>query len=150
MSDKIVIKENKNMIMPCIPTRELVVFPGMVVHFDVGREMSIKSIKTALDSDGYVFLAAQKDFSVEKPMRQDLYKIGTVAKVQQIIKTPNGIYRCLVEGIQKGRLVDFYVHGDHYETEIKKVSNYSREKLDENEMIAICREIKDVLTNIRE
>lgn len=144
MSDKIVIKENKNMIMPCIPTRELVVFPGMVVHFDVGREMSIKSIKTALDSDGYVFLAAQKDFSVEKPMRQDLYKIGTVAKVQQIIKTPNGIYRCLVEGIQKGRLVDFYVHGDHYETEIKKVSNYSREKLDENEMIAICREIKDV------
>lgn len=144
MSDKIVIKENKNMIMPCIPTRELVVFPGMVVHFDVGREMSIKSIKTALDSDGYVFLAAQKDFSVEKPMKQDLYKIGTVAKVQQIIKTPNGIYRCLVEGIQKGRLVDFYVHGDHYETEIKKASNYSREKLDENEMIAICREIKDI------
>ena len=56
MKDKIIVKENKNIIIPCVPTRDLVVFPGMVVHFDVGREMSIKGIKAALNGDGYVFL----------------------------------------------------------------------------------------------
>lgn len=144
MKDKIIVKENKNIIIPCVPTRDLVVFPGMVVHFDVGREMSIKGIKAALNGDGYVFLAAQKDLNIEKPVKQDMYKIGTVAKVQQIIKSPNGIYRCLVEGVYKGRLVDFYIHSDCYEAEIKKSANYSREKLDENEIIAICREIKEI------
>lgn len=144
MSEKIIVKDNKNMIMPCVPTRELVVFPGMIVHFDVGREMSIKSLKSALASDGYVFLVAQKDLSIEKPDKSDMFRIGTVARVQQLIKSPNGIYRCLVEGVQKGRLADLRVHGDTYEAEVRKLPNYSREKLDENEIIAVCRELKEI------
>lgn len=144
MSEKIIVKDNKNMIMPCVPTRELVVFPGMIVHFDVGREMSIKSLKSALASDGYVFLVAQKDLSIEKPDKSDMLRIGTVARVQQLIKSPNGIYRCLVEGVQKGRLADLRVHGDTYEAEVRKLPNYSREKLDENEIIAVCRELKEI------
>ncbi|MBQ9374879.1 MAG: endopeptidase La [Ruminococcus sp.] len=144
MSERIVIKDNKNPILPCVPTRELVVFPGMVLHFDVGREMSINALKAALASDGYVFLVAQKDVVVEKPIKSDMYKIGTIAKVTQIIKSPNGLFRCLVEGAYKGRLVDFYVHGKNYEAEVKKMPNYSREKFDENEIYAVCREIKDI------
>ena len=140
MKDKINLKDNFD-ILPMIPTRDLVVFPGMTVHFDVGREMSVKSVKNALDGDSFVFLCAQIDVNVERPEKRDLYKIGTVAKVKQIVKTPNGIYRCLVEGVSKAKLVNLIEHDDCYEAEIKALPNYSREKLDANEIMAIEREV---------
>lgn len=138
--DRFDIKEIGN-ILPMIPTRDLVVFPGMTVHFDVGRPMSIKSIKNAMDGDGYVFLCSQNDVNVEKPEKSDLYKIGTIAKVRQIVKTPAGIYRCLVDGVGKAKLVNFFEHEDCYEAEIKKLPTYSKEKLDENELTAVTREV---------
>lgn len=139
MKDKMNIKENN--IIPFVPTRDLVVFPGMTMHFDVGRPMSIKSIKNAMEGNGYVFLCAQKDFNTERPEKSDLFKIGTIAKVRQIVKAPNGIYRCLVEGVYKARLVSFYEHSDCYEAEVKGLPTYSKEKLDENELIAVFREV---------
>lgn len=143
MSEKIVVKDNKNIILPCVPTRELVVFPGMIMQFDVGRKNSIESLKAALNGSGMVFLCAQKDALVEKPVKSDLFKIGTVAKVQQIVKGTNGIYRCLVEGLKKAKMLDFFPHEEFYEAEIKNMPNYSKEKLDETEIIAIMRELKD-------
>ena len=143
MSEKITVKD-KNFILPCVPTRELVVYPNMVMHFDVGRQISINSIKSAFSGSGMVFLVAQKDVMTEKPTKADLFKVGTVAKVQQIVKGPNGIYRCLVEGLRKAKLVDFYAHDDEFEAEIKYVPNYSREKLDKTEITAIMRELKDM------
>lgn len=143
MSEKISVKD-KNVIMPCVPTRDLVVYPNMVMHFDVGRDTSIKSIKAALDESGLVFLVAQKDIMTEKPVKADLYKIGTVAKVQQIVKGPNGIYRCLVEGVRKAKLLDFFPNDNGFEAEIKCLPNYSREKLDEIELMAVMRELKNV------
>ncbi|MGN0601073.1 MAG: endopeptidase La [Oscillospiraceae bacterium] len=145
MNEKIVVKKN-NIIIPCVPTRDLVVYPNMVMHFDVGRETSIKSIKNALGDTGLVYLVAQKDPATEKPMASDLFKIGTVAKVQQIVKGTNGIYRCLVEGLRKARLVDFYAHSDAYEAEVKYIPNYSREKLDETEVTAVMRELKGMFS----
>ena len=144
MSEKINIKD-KNVIMPCVPTRDLVVYPNMVMHFDVGRETSIKSIKSAIDDGGMVFLVAQKEVATEKPTKADLFKIGTVAKVQQIVKGPNGFYRCLVEGVRKAKLLDFYPHDNGFESEIKYLPNYSREKLDEIETMAVMRELKNLI-----
>lgn len=143
MSEKINVKDNK-VIMPCVPTRDLIVYPNMVMHFDVGRKTSINSIKAALNDTGLVFLVSQKDMSIENPVKSDLYKVGTVAKVQQIVKGTNGIYRCLVEGVRKARLVDFFANDEGFEAEIKCLPNYSREKLDETEITAIIRELKDM------
>ena len=76
-------------VMPMIPTRDLVVFPGMSVNFDVGREMSVQSLQNARnDFSGDVFLCAQKDVNVESPEKSDMYKVGTVANIRQVIKSP--------------------------------------------------------------
>lgn len=128
-------------IMPMIPTRDLVVFPGMTVHFDVGRDMSVQSIINARNNDGYVFLCAQKDVNLERPKKKDMYKYGTIASVKQIIKTPGGVFRCLVRGIKKARLVEFYEREDCYEAEVKTLPNYSREKLSDTEVEAVMREV---------
>lgn len=145
--DKIDINESGN-VMPMIPTRDLVVFPGMTVHFDVGREMTIKSMINARDGEGYVFLCAQQDVNVERPTKKDMYKIGTVAVIKQIVTTPNGIYRCLVEGVSKAKLVHFYENSDCYEAEVKRMPNYSPEKLDEVEIEAVIREIRSAFEEL--
>lgn len=125
-----------------IPTRDLVVFPNMTVHFDVGREMSIKSLLNARDGDGLVFLCAQEDIGIEKPEKKDLYKIGTIAKIQQVVKTSSGIYRCLVKGVKKAKLIKFYEREDCYEAEVRKMTTYAKEKLDETELAAVMREVR--------
>lgn len=148
MKERINIKESKDaQVYPCVPTRELVVFPNMVMHFDVGRPGSVKAMKNALQGEGYVFLVAQKDVNIERPEKNDLYKVGTIAKVKQIIKTPNGVYRCLVEGVQKARLVELIDEDACYEAEVKNVPNYGRETLGENEITALFRELKEVFAD---
>ena len=148
MKDRINIKESSNaQVYPCVPTRELVVFPNMVMHFDVGRPGSVKAMKNALQGEGYVFLVAQKDVNVERPEKNDVYKIGTIAKVKQIIKTPNGVYRCLVEGVQKAKLAELIDEDACYEAEVRNIPNYGRENLSENEITALFRELKEVFAD---
>lgn len=130
-----------------IPTRDLVVFPGMTVHFDVGRDMSIKSLLNGRDGDGLVFLCAQKDVDVEDPVKKDLYRFGTVAEVMQVVRSPMGIYRCVVKGIRKAKLTAMYTKEDSYEAEIKPCPNYSKEKLYDNELNAVFRELLKTFEN---
>ena len=148
MTNKTDIKE-KN-IMPFVPTRDLVVFPDMTMHFDVGRAKSVKSIKNAMSSDGLVFLSAQKNVNDEEPGKDDLFKIGTVAVVKQIVKIPGGVYRCLVQGVQKARLIDVYEYDDCYEAMVKRVQNYTREKLNANEQLAVFREVMNAFETYAE
>lgn len=140
MKERIDIKEN-NGIIPMIPTRDLVVFPGMTVHFDVGREISIKSMLNARDAGGKVFLCAQQDVNVERPEFKDMYKIGTIADIKQVVKTPSGIYRCVVNGLRKARLKELFDRGDCYEASVRRMPNYSAEKLDGAELQAVAREV---------
>ena len=141
MKDKTDVKINN--IMPCVPTRDLVVFPGMSMHFDVGRPRTIKSMKNAMDGDRFVFLCAQKDVYLEMPEKKDMFKVGTVAKVRQIVKAPDGIYRCYVEGLRKARLAEFYQYDDCYEADVRLVPNYSKDRLDEDEQLAVFRSVLD-------
>lgn len=150
MNNRIDVKDGKNPIYPCVPTRELVVFPNMVMHFDVGRSSSVKAVKAAMNAGTYVFLVPQKDANVERPVKNDLCLIGTLAKVKQIIKTPGGVYRCLVEGQQKARLVDLLAGEQYYEAQVRPVANYSREKLDEAELGAVMRELKNTFAEYAE
>lgn len=92
-------KEEKK--VPLLPLRGLLVFPTMVLHIDVGRERSVAALEQALLTDNMVFLATQKEMSVEQPEETDLYEIGTLAHVNQMIKLPNGTIRVLVEGIER-------------------------------------------------
>ena len=130
-------------VMPMIPTRDLVVFPGMSVNFDVGREMSVQSLQNARnDFSGDVFLCAQKDVNVESPEKSDMYKVGTVANIRQVIKSPGGVCRCMVRGVRKAKLVDMIVHDDCYEAAIKPMPNYSKDKLYAHELDAVEREVR--------
>ena len=131
------------MTLPMIPTRDLVVFPGMSVNFDVGREMSIQSLQNARnDFGGDVFLCAQKDVNIEEPVKKDLYKYGTIANIRQVIKSPGGVCRCMVRGVRKARLVEMIVKEDSYEAVIKPVPNYSKDKLYSHELEAVEREVR--------
>ena len=85
--------------MPMLILRGMVVFPGMLLHFDVGRKKSIAAINKAMDSNQTIFLATQKDISVEDPKINEVYKIGCVAVIKQILKTSNDTIRVMVEGV---------------------------------------------------
>ena len=92
--------------LPVLPLRGLVVFPGIVTHFDVGRLKSAKAVDEAMRADQRIFLTAQKDLSVDDPKKSDLYAVGTIAVIKQILRLPGDNMRILVEGQSRAELVD--------------------------------------------
>lgn len=100
-------------IMPLVALRNLVVLPGMLVHFDVNRKISIQAIEQAMKSDQMIFAVMQKDASVEAPAMDDLYPVGCVARIKQIIKLPGNLLRVLITGEQRGEL-DYLVSVSPY------------------------------------
>ena len=95
---------NQNIVLPAIALRGTTILPGMIVHFDVSRERSIAAVQQAMMEDQKIFLVAQKSIETEDPGQEDVYSIGTVATVRQVIKLPKKIVRVLVSGEQRGRL----------------------------------------------
>ncbi len=91
--------------LPMLALRGLTVFPNMLLHFDVGREKSIKSLDEAMSTDQTIFLVAQKDIKNDDPELDDIYSIGTVSRVRQILKLPGDNIRVLVEGLYRAKLV---------------------------------------------
>ncbi|MEM9292688.1 MAG: endopeptidase La [Acidobacteriota bacterium] len=93
--------------LPLVPLRDMVVFPHMMAPFIVGRESSVRALEQTLStSDKRIFLVAQKDPKVDEPGRGDIYEIGVVATVIQNLKLPNGNVKVMVEGVQRGRVLD--------------------------------------------
>jgi ATP-dependent Lon protease len=95
-------------LIPLLPLRGLLVYPTMVLHLDVGREKSIQSLEKAMVDDHLIFLTTQKEISIDEPTEDDLYNMGTVTKVKQMLKLPNGTIRVLVEGLQRGKIISFH------------------------------------------
>lgn len=98
------MEENKKTIVPLLPLRGLLVYPTMVLHLDVGRDKSVQALEKAMVEDHLIFLTMQKDMDIDEPEEEDLYKIGTLTKVKQMLKLPNGTIRVLVEGVQRAEL----------------------------------------------
>lgn len=96
-------KEN-NITLPLIALRGIWIFPHMVIHFDVGREKSVKALEEAMLNDSKILLSSQKDFKVEDPKIDDIYDMGTIAVIKQTLKLPNGSTRVLVEGVDRARI----------------------------------------------
>ena len=92
--------------MPVLALRGLTVFPSMILHFDVGRDASIKALNQAMSEIQTIFLVTQKDLSVETPKQEDLYSVGTIASVRQILRLPDDNVRVMVEGMARGRLTE--------------------------------------------
>lgn len=93
-----------SLLMPMLPLRDVVVYPHMVLPLFVGRPKSIAALESAMENDKYVFLVAQQDASKDDPKIDDLYKIGTTAKVMQLLRLPDGTVKVLVEGSKRARL----------------------------------------------
>lgn len=92
----------KKMVLPTIALRGMTVLPGMVIHFDINRKKSIHAVEKAMQTNETIFLLTQKDIDTANPVQDDLYSVGTVAKVKELIKLPKGIVRVLVAGKYKG------------------------------------------------
>jgi ATP-dependent Lon protease len=103
---------------PLLPLRGLLVFPSMVLHFDVGREKSIRALERAVVANNLIVLSSQEDGQVDDPSVDDLYEVGTLAKVKQMIKLPNSTIRVLVEGVARVRIVEYTRIEDWFEVEV--------------------------------
>lgn len=97
-----------NLILPAIALRSMTVLPDMVIHFDISRKKSLKAVEAAMEGSQKLFLVAQTDPQIAEPGKEDLYKVGTIVQIQQLIKMPEGIVRVLVKGIDKALLLDMY------------------------------------------
>lgn len=95
---------SENFVLPVVPVRGLVVFPNMSLNFDVGRAASIKALHCAAEKETEIFLVAQKNLDIEEPAEEDIYKVGTVATIKQVMNKPGNIVRVIVEGIRRARV----------------------------------------------
>ena len=100
-------------VLPVLALRGLCVFPNMLTHFDVGRKKSAHAVEEAMREDQRIFLVAQKDAQKDDPARSDLYEVGTVAVIRQVLRLPGSNMRILVEGVTRARLLDV-VHTEPY------------------------------------
>ncbi|NLY80156.1 MAG: endopeptidase La [Lysinibacillus sp.] len=124
------IKKN----VPLLPLRGLLVYPSMVLHIDVGRSRSVAALEHAMLNDNKIFLTTQKDLRVEMPDQEDLYDVGTYVTVKQMLKLPNGTLRILVEGICRGKIVN-YKEGKEFTTVDIELHEDSKEKDVETEAL---------------
>lgn len=116
-------KKTTNEIIPAISLRGLVVFPSMVLHFDVGRERSVNALKAAAEDNGRIFLVAQKDASLTEPELKDMFEVGVIAEVRQLLTTPDGSTRVLVEGLTRAKRVKSVGGKDYLQFEVKELPN---------------------------
>ncbi len=137
----------RNYTLPLIPVRGLVIFPFMVLHFDVAREKSIKALEAAMNKDQMVMLASQKNISVEEPSSDDIYSMGCIAKVKQMLKVPGGTIRVLVEGVKRAKIKKFDFSNEYIIGSVSSVDSVFTE-FPENDYEAILRRIHELLKKV--
>ena len=120
--------------VPAIPLRGLVVYPGMTLHFDVGRKKSIKALNTAMENDQLIFLVAQTDPSIDDPTGDDVFGVGVVCEVRQMMKIPNSTnYRVIVKGIQRATLIDMFLDDGYFSATIENAHIIKADYNEQNE-----------------
>jgi ATP-dependent protease La len=109
---------SKIKVMPLLPLRGLSIFPHMVLHFDVGREKSILSLEQAMVNEQIIFLVSQRDAKMDNPSLKDIYNVGTVSRIKQILKLPGDTIRVLVEGDSRAEIVNLVQDEPYFEVEV--------------------------------
>lgn len=110
--------EDITIVMPAIALRGMSIMPGMIAHFDISRDRSLKAVEESMQADQKIFLVTQRDVDVEEPMQSDLYGMGIVAEIKQVVKLQNDVVRILIDGKSRAKLVGFTRCEDFLEAEI--------------------------------
>ena len=130
------IESEQQVTLPVLPLRDVVVYPHMVIPLFVGRKKSISCLEAAMEQGKKVLLVAQTEASLDDPKIEDLYSIGTVANILQLLKLPDGTVKVLVEGVQRARLIENIENKDYFFAEIELLKS---EAIDDSEEEALIR-----------
>jgi ATP-dependent Lon protease len=112
---------------PLLPLRDIVIFPSMVVPLFVGREKSILALEAAMNSNKHIFLATQKNAKAEEPKADDIFAVGTIGQIIQLLKLPDGTVKVLVEGKKRGTIVSYLPQTDYFMVEVAEISEKALE-----------------------
>ncbi|WP_010099026.1 endopeptidase La [Ornithinibacillus scapharcae] len=126
---------NDSKQVPLLPLRGLLMFPTMVLHLDVGRDKSVAALEKAMVDDQIIFLAAQKKESVEEPKPEEIYRVGTLAKIKQMLKLPNGTFRVLVEGLHRAEIIRFVDEDNEFIVEVQELHDIPGDSLEEEALM---------------
>ncbi|MBB6451939.1 ATP-dependent Lon protease [Salirhabdus euzebyi] len=122
--------------LPLLPLRGLIVYPSMVLHLDVGRDKSVKALEKSMVEDNKIFLASQKEVNIDEPRKEDIYRMGTIATVKQMLKLPNGTIRVLVEGLDRAELIQYKEDEEEFFlVEVEEISEDHGDKLEEEALM---------------
>ena len=136
--------EDKLITLPAIALRGLAVLPEMIQHFDISREMSVSAVEHAMVGEQKVFLVTQRDPEKEEVKIEDLYQIGTIAKIKQLVKMPGGLIRVMVEGLDRAEMVGLQDDGPYLKADVE-LSPLKEELLNDTVKEAMSRVVKDKL-----
>ena len=107
--------------LPLLPLRDIIVFPHMVVPLFVGRQKSIRALEEAMNKQKYILLAAQKDAKTNDPAEDDIYRVGTLGTVVQLLRLPDGTVKVLVEGKRRARAVKYLTNAEYFLVEAEPI-----------------------------
>ena len=113
--------EQERMVYPLLPLRGVTVFPYMTAHFDVGREKSLAALNHAMSAEQYIFLSTQKDTAVLDPEHEDIYEVGTIARVKQVLALPGDNIRVLAEGIARAKVISYLQDDPFFMVEVERM-----------------------------
>lgn len=125
-------------LLPVLPLRDNIIFPYMIFPVLVGREQSIRAANYSLETSKFIFLSAQKKANLEDPLPEDIYEEGTIAKIIQILKLPNGLMKILVDGVVQGKVKKYTNKKEFFEAEVEVVIP---EEIDRQELSALIRQL---------
>lgn len=137
--------ETKGIIIPVLPLRDVVVFPYMIVPLFVGRERSVSALESAMKMDKGIFLAAQKNAQKDEPTEDDIYPIGTIGTIIQLLRLPDGTVKVLVEGKKRARVREYVPNPDFYLVNIEEIEEPNSEITAQNE--ALMRSVNEAFEN---
>ena len=131
-------KAPENFVFPVLPLRDIVVFPHMIVPLFVGREKSVRALEDVMRDDKQILLASQKNAADDDPDKHQIYEVGTIATVLQLLKLPDGTVRVLVEGLRRAKIKHFTDRNEYFEAEVEYIAD---DKADPAEVEAISRSV---------
>lgn len=136
---------NIRRIMPIVALRGMTILPDTLIHFDINRKITINAVETAMEQDQQVLLLMQKDPNVENPKSDDLYSVGTVAEIKQLIKLPGDIIRVMVQGLERAEVCEVYTDQPYLYGEVEVKAWTGLDALTDVEITAYLRGIKSIL-----